>query len=153
MANWLVGMLRSISLESVTDAASVDLTSMVGALAWTVISSTSVAGARTMSTDRTTVVVRRMFSWTAALNPCREAFRVYSPGGRAGKRNIPWASVIWSRMPIRFLPVSTTDTPGRGFFWSSVTLPIMAPVSRDCGKDRTAMVRSKPITKIDLTFK
>ena len=151
--NWLVGRLRSISFDRVTEADSLDLTSTVGALAWTVISSDSAAWVMTRSTERLTVVVRRMFSWTTDLKPCRTHFTEYSPGGRAGNRNAPWASLTVLRAPMRFRPISMTATPGSGFFCSSMTLPRIAPVSRDCGNDRTAMVRSKPIASNDFALK
>jgi hypothetical protein len=60
--NWLLGMLRRISLPSVTDAVSVDLTSTVGDLAMTVTCSSTVAGFMTRVRFSVTVVFSRIFS-------------------------------------------------------------------------------------------
>ena len=109
-------MFRRISFDSVTDAVSVDLTSTVGDWAMTVISSLTAAGFSWMSTVRVAVVFTRMFSRTTVPNPWSSALIWYSPGGRAGKRNSPLASVTNVRTPMRFGPEIVTLTPGSGTF-------------------------------------
>jgi hypothetical protein len=44
---------------------------------------------------------------------------------------------------MRLPPVKVTATPGSGAFWSSVTTPRMAPVSRDWEKATGARRRSR----------
>ena len=129
--NWLFGMLLRISLPRVTDAVSVDLTSTVGVWAMTVTSSDMVVALSSMSTARVVVVDSRIFSRLTVPKPVSTALTWYSPGGRAGKRNSPLASVRKVRVPMRFTPVSVIPTPGSGAPWSSLTVPLMAPVSRD----------------------
>ena len=139
-------MFRRISFDSVTDAVSVDLTSTVGDWAMTVTSSLTAAGFIWMVTASVAVVVTRIFSWTTVPKPWSSTLIWYSPGGRAGKRNSPLTSVTDVRTPMRFAPEIVTLTPGRGAFWSSVTTPPMAPVSRDCenarGARRNAMAKN-----------
>ena len=66
-------MFRRMSLVSVTDAVSVDLTSTVGALAMIVTCSWTAVGLMVMSTLNVDVVVRRMFSLTTVPNPWSSA--------------------------------------------------------------------------------
>ena len=60
--NWLLGMLRRISLPSVTDAVSVDLTSTVGDWAMTVTCSSDRRRFHDQVRFSVTVVFSRMFS-------------------------------------------------------------------------------------------
>ena len=139
-------MFRRISFDSVTDAVSVDLTSTVGDWATTVTSSATAAALSWMSTDSVAVVVTRTPSRTMVPKPWSSALTLYSPGGRAGMRYSPLASVMAEREPIRLGLVAVTLTPGSGAFWSSVTTPRRAPVSRDwenaSGARRRTMARN-----------
>src|SRR5512141_3438947 len=99
--NWLLGTFRRISFDRVTEAVSVDLTSTVGDWAVTVTSSATVDGFIWMSSVRVAVVFTRIFSRTTVPNPLSSALTVYSPGGRAGKRYSPLASVTNVRTPMR----------------------------------------------------
>ena len=141
--NWLLGMFRRISLDSVTEAVSVDLTSTVGDWATTVTSSLTAAGFSCTSNVSVVVVVMRIFSRTSVPKPWSSNLSWNSPGGMAGNRNSPVGSVTAVRTPMRLTPESVTLTPGRGEFCSSVTTPRTAPVSRDwekaAGASRRAM--------------
>ena len=80
-------------MDRVTDAVSVDLTSTVGDWATTVTSSETDAGFSWTSKFSVAVVLTRIFSRTSVPNPCSSNLSWYSPGGMAGKRNCPFASV------------------------------------------------------------
>ena len=134
VVNWLLGTFRRMSPDRVTEAVSVDLTSTVGDWAVTVISSDTVAGFSWMSSVRVAVVFTRIFSRTTVPKPLSSALTLYSPGGKAGKRYSPLASVTKVRRPMRFMPERVTLTPGRDVPCSSAMTPRRAPVSLDWEK-------------------
>ena len=127
----------------VTEAVSVDLISTVGDWATTVTSSATVDGFMIRSMVSRVVVVSLMLCWTEPAKPWSWALTVYSPGGRAGKRYCPWASVTNSRVPMRFGLDMVTVAPGRGSFCSSITIPEIAPVSLDWEKRQRAKDEQK----------